>query len=101
MGKIKAWIDDIEVEDGMLKEPDKYWRTAQHRWVLIAEMEYQHLENIVDFFSRDGWVVDPARQNAFDNVMIEYMRRKLDNEALLKKAIDLMEKDYDDTKMSA
>jgi hypothetical protein len=106
MGKIKSrlqvWIDDVEVEEGALIEPDKYWRTAKdQRWVLIAEMDYQHLENIVDFFSRDGWVVDPARQNAFDNVMIEYMRRKLDNEALLKKAIDLMEKDHDDTKMSA
>jgi hypothetical protein len=101
MGKIKAWIDDVEVEDGMLIEPDKYWRTQDNRWLRISEMEYQHLESIVNFFSRDGWVVDPTRQNAFDNVMIEYMRRKLDNEALLKKAIDLMEKDHDDTKMSA
>lgn len=100
MGKLKAWIDDVEVEDGMLKEPDKYWRTAQQRWVLIAEMEYQHLENVVNYFSQDGTVVDPRWQNAFDNVMIEYMRRKLDNEALLKKAIDLMEENHDDTKMS-
>lgn len=98
MGKLKAWIDDVEVEDGMLKEPDKYWRTAQQRWVLIAEMEYQHLENVVNYFSQDGTVVDPRWQNAFDNVMIEYMRRKLDNEALLKKAIDLMEENHDDTK---
>ena len=76
MGKLKAWVDDVEVEDEMLKEPDKYWRTAQQRWVLIAEMETEHLERVVDFFSRDGWVVDPMAQNAFDNVMIEYLKRK-------------------------
>ena len=99
MGKLKAWIDDVEVEDGMLKEPDKYWRTADNRWLLITEMETEHLERIVDFFSRDEWVVDPMRQNAFDNVMIEYLKRKLHNEALLKKAISLMEEGHANTKM--
>jgi hypothetical protein len=101
MGKVKAWIDDVEVEEGALMEPDKYWRTAHSRWLRISEMEVSHLENIVDLVSQDGMVIDPVRQGAFDNVMIEYMRRKMDNEALLKKAIDLMEKDHDDTKMSA
>lgn len=99
MGKLKAWFDDFEIEDEMLKEPDKYWRTAQQRYVLIAEMDTEHLENVVNFFSRDGWVVDPTRQNAFDNVMIEYLKRKLDNEVLLKKAISLMEDDHEHTKM--
>ena len=99
MGKLKAWIDDVEVEDGMLKEPDKYWRTAQQRWKLIAELEFSHLENIVNYFSQDGVVVNPTMQNSFDNVMIEYMKRKLDNEALLKKAISLMEEGHGNTKM--
>jgi hypothetical protein len=105
MGKVKStlkvWLDDIEVEEGALMEPNKYWRTQDNRWVRISEMEYQHLENIVNFFSQDGMVVDPTRQNAFDNVMIEYLKRKLDNEALLKKAINLMEEGNDDTKMLA
>lgn len=77
MGKLKAWLDDVEVEDEMLKEPDKYWRSPlTMRWLLIAEMETEHLESVVNLFSRDGWVVDPERQDAFTNVMIEYLKRK-------------------------
>jgi hypothetical protein len=101
MGKVKAWVDDVEVEEGVLMEPDKYWRTAHSRWLRISEMEFSHLENIVDLVSQDGMVIDPMRQGAFDNVMIEYLKRKLDNEALLKKAINLMEEGNDDTKMLA
>ena len=81
MGKVKSklrlWLDGEEIEEGMLAEPDKYWRTQDNRWVRISEMEHQHLENIVNYFSKDGMTVDPTRQNAFDNVMVEYMKRNL------------------------
>jgi hypothetical protein len=81
MGKLKStlkvWLDDVLVEEGVVTEPDKYWRTQDNRWVRISEMEHQHLENIVNYFSRDGMTVDPSRQNAFDNVMVEYMMRNL------------------------
>jgi crotonobetainyl-CoA:carnitine CoA-transferase CaiB-like acyl-CoA transferase len=69
----------------------KWWRTNDKRWIFIQAMEFDHLQNTVDYFSRDGMTIDPMRQGAFDNVMIEYLKRKVDNEALTKKAIQLME----------
>jgi crotonobetainyl-CoA:carnitine CoA-transferase CaiB-like acyl-CoA transferase len=69
----------------------KWWRTNDKRWIFIQAMEFDHLQNTVDYFSRDGMKIDPMRQNAFDNVMIEYLKRKVDNEVLTKKAMQLME----------
>ena len=69
----------------------KWWRTNDKRWILIQAMEFDHLQNTVDYFSRDGMTIDPMRQGAFDNVMIEYLKRKVDNEMLTKKAMQLME----------
>jgi hypothetical protein len=69
----------------------KWWRTNDKRWILIQAMEFDHLQNTVDYFSRDGMTIDPMRQGAFDNVMIEYLKRKADNEMLTKKAMQLME----------
>ena len=69
----------------------KWWRTNDKRWILIQAMEFDHLQNTVDYFSRDGMKIDPMRQNAFDNVMLEYLKRKADNEMLTKKAMQLME----------
>lgn len=69
----------------------KWWNTKGGRWLLIKAMDFSHLENTVDYFSRDGITLDPQRQAAFENVVIEYMKRKVDNETLTEKAIQLME----------
>ena len=69
----------------------KWWKTKDKRWILIESMDFSHLENTVDYFSRDGVQINPERQEALDNVIIEYMRRKVDNEALTNKAMQLME----------
>lgn len=69
----------------------KWWKTKDKGWILIQAMDFSHLENTVDYFSRDGVSINPERQIALENVIIEYMKRKVDNEALTKKAINLME----------
>jgi hypothetical protein len=69
----------------------KWWKTKDRRWILIQAMDFSHLENTVDYFSRDDVQINPERQEALDNVIIEYMRRKVDNEALTNKALQLME----------
>ena len=69
----------------------KWWKTKDRRWILIQAMDFSHLENTVDYFSRDDVRIAPERQEALDNVIIEYMRRKVDNEALTNKALQLME----------
>jgi hypothetical protein len=77
MGKMKQWIDNDAF--GYLATPDdynNYWRTKEDRWIRISEMEFSHLENTVNYFSREGMKVDPTRQNAFDKVMIRYLMEK-------------------------
>lgn len=69
----------------------KWWKTKDKRWILIEAMDLQHLENTVDYFSRDGVQINPERQAALDNVIIEYMKKKVDGEALREKAMQLME----------
>ena len=69
----------------------KWWKTKDRRWILIEAMDFSHLENTVDYFSRDDVQINPERQAALDNVMLEYMKRKVDNEALTNKAMQLME----------
>ena len=69
----------------------KWWKTKDKRWILIAAMDYYHLENTVDYFSKDGVQINPERQAALDNVMLTYMRKKVDNEHLKDKAMQLME----------
>ena len=69
----------------------KWWRTKDKEWLLIQAMDFSHLENTVDYFSRDDVRIDPERQTALENVILEYMKRKVDNEALTKKAMKLME----------
>ena len=69
----------------------KWWKTKDRRWILIAAMDYSHLEHTVDLFSRDDMQINPDRQAALDNVMLEYMKRKVDNERLKDKAMQLME----------
>lgn len=69
----------------------KWWKTKDRRWILIQAMEFDHLQNTVDYFSRDDVSINPERQAALENVMIEYFKRKIDNEALTNKAMQLME----------
>ena len=69
----------------------KWWKTKDKRWILIEAMDFYHLENTVDYFSRDGVQIHPERQAALDNVIIEYMKKKVDNEHLKDKALQLME----------
>ena len=69
----------------------KWWKTKDKRWILIEAMDFYHLENTVDYFSRDGVQINPDRQAALDNVMLAYMVKKVDNEHLKDKAIQLME----------
>lgn len=77
MGKMKQWIDADVFEDfASPQDFDNYWRTANDRWIRIAEMDYDHLENTVNYFSREGMKVDPSRQNAFEKVMIRYLLEK-------------------------
>jgi hypothetical protein len=77
MGKMKQGIDDDIFERlANVKDYDNYWRTANGRWMRISEMDYDHLENTVNYFSREGMTVDPRRQNAFDKVMIRYLMEK-------------------------
>ena len=69
----------------------KWWKTKDKRWILIEAMDLQHLENTVDYFSRDGVQINPERQTALDNVIIEYMKKKIDSNELTDKAMQLME----------
>ena len=77
MGKMKQWVDaDVFENFATPQQADEYWRTRDEKWIRISEMEYSHLENIVNYFSREGMKVDPTRQNAFDKVMIRYLMEK-------------------------
>jgi uncharacterized protein YigA (DUF484 family) len=69
----------------------KWWKTKDKGWILIQAMDFSHLENTVDYFSRDGVSIDPERQAALENVILEYMKKKVDNERLVEKAMQLME----------
>ncbi len=72
MGKLqkRLWPDDYLVAS----YPEEYWVTQDDRLVLIEDMEFQHRENIVNYFSQEGKTVDPMRQTAFEKVMIRYLR---------------------------
>jgi hypothetical protein len=81
MGRLKdlldAWNDDdyVKVSDPLPENLAKYWRTKQG-FVLIETMDFQHLENVVDYFSREGTVVYPTMQPSFENVMLTYLRKQ-------------------------
>lgn len=79
MGQVKKWMTDEEFEDRRGWEEvntNEIWSTKHQKIVWIKDMEFDHLENIVNYFSREGMVVDPMRQGAFDNVMLTYLRKK-------------------------
>lgn len=90
MGKMKRWIHaDVFENFATPLQADDYWRTADDRWIRISEMELYHLENVVNYFSREGMKVDPSRQNAFEKIMVRYLYEK----AKIEKQIERTQRD--------
>jgi hypothetical protein len=85
MGRLKAWLDDDAFEDSDGADPSKYWSTQDGRLMSIEHMDLQHLENVVNYFSQDGYKVDPMRQNAFENVMLTYLRKKAEMDEMIER----------------
>ena len=76
MGRLKDLLESWNDEDNFskaYKHPNEYWRTKDGP-VRIEDMDFQHLENVVNYFSQEGTTVDPTRQGAFENVMLRYLR---------------------------
>ena len=94
MGQVKKWMTDEEFEDrrGWEKvNTNEIWSTQHGQLLLISEMKFEHLENIVNYFSRDGMVVDPRKQGAFENVMLTYLRKKAEiNEMIERTQHDIL-----------
>lgn len=78
MGKLKAaWSEELlEQSVREIMFPKDYWITKDGRFIAIEDMDFQHLENIVNFFSQEGTTVDPMRQGAFEKVMLLYLRKQ-------------------------
>jgi len=70
MGRLKDLLD-YPLPENLAK----YWRTKQG-FVLIERMDFQHLENVVNYFSQEGTVVYPTMQPSFENVMLTYLRKQ-------------------------
>jgi hypothetical protein len=85
MGQVKKWLTDEEFEDNYGADPSKWWRTSNDRLIHIESMDLEHLENVVNFFSQDGYKVDPTRQNAFENVMLTYLRKKTEMDEMIER----------------
>jgi hypothetical protein len=51
----------------------------------IEHMDLQHLENVVNYFSQEGYKVDPTRQDAFENVMLTYLRKKAEMDEMIER----------------
>jgi len=77
MGRLKDLIDswgDVDYEKVYPPtDLNKYWRGKQG-FVLIEEMDFQYLENVVNLFSQEGMVIDPMMQPSFEKVMLRYLR---------------------------
>jgi len=76
MGRLKnhaLTLEELESQIQAIVSPKDYWITQDGRLVPIDDMDFQHLENIVNLFSKDGMVVDPMRQGAFEKVMLRYL----------------------------
>lgn len=78
MGKLKKYrltLDDLNAQIRAIVRPsNEVWYGRGGQMFLIKDMDFQHLENIVNLFSQEGMVVDPSRQGAFENVMMRYLR---------------------------
>ena len=78
MGKLKSALTDDLFEENLrvMMSPKDYWITKDGRFIAIEDMDFQHLENIVNYFSQEGTTVDPTRQGAFEKVMLTYLRKQ-------------------------
>jgi len=85
MGQVKKWMTVKDFEDGDGADPSKWWAAQDGRLMSIEKMDLQHLENVVNYFSRDGMVVDPTRQGAFENVMLTYLRKKAEMNEMIER----------------
>jgi UTP-glucose-1-phosphate uridylyltransferase len=78
MAKLKNPLltqDDLESQIRAIVRPNnQVWYGKGGEIYLIEAMDFQHLENIVNYFSQEGTTVDPSRQGAFENVMLRYLR---------------------------
>ena len=78
MSRMKDYLDEWEFghfnDEGVPLCPDDYWMTNRGRVVPIDKLDFQHLENIVNYFSQEGTTVAPDRQGAFEKVMLRYLR---------------------------
>ena len=88
MGQVKKWMteEEFEARRGWGKvNPNEIWTTQDGVMLWIKDIEFDHLENIVNYFSRDGMVVDPGRQGAFENVMLTYLRKKAEMDEMIER----------------
>jgi hypothetical protein len=78
MGKFKnllhEWTEGLKVNTP--SDLSDCWVTKDLRLLPIKDMDFQHLENIVNYFSQEGTTVDPIRQAAFEKVMLLYLRKQ-------------------------
>ena len=78
MAKLKNPLltqEDLESQIRAIVRPNnQVWYGKGGQIYLIEAMDFQHLENIVNYFSQEGTTVDPSRQGAFENVMLRYLR---------------------------
>ena len=58
------------------QNPNDWWLTKDGRLLLIKDMDFSHLESIVNYFSQKDRVVDPMMQGAFEKVMLTYLRKQ-------------------------
>ena len=77
MSRMKDLLDELNDELELAKlenNLDDYWMTSRGKFIPINELDFQHLENIVNYFSQEGTTVAPDRQGAFEKVMLRYLR---------------------------
>jgi hypothetical protein len=74
---VRGWIDDEDIEGGDPPNKADYW-LMKVWWQRIVDMDFAHLEEIVNQYSKEGAKVEPSKQDSFDNVMLTYLRKKLE-----------------------
>jgi hypothetical protein len=77
LGKLKDLLDEW-TEELRVTTPSNlsdYW-WSKSGFILIEDMDFQHLENIVNFFSQEGTTVDPRMQASFEKVVLLYLRKQ-------------------------
>lgn len=73
----RGLIDEEDIEGGDPPNKADYW-LVKVWWQRIVDMDFQHLEEIVNHYSKEGAKVEPSKQDSFDNVMLTYLRKKFE-----------------------